>query len=521
MEVADASTVRASWAVDAPGGKCSASFVVRDPQGALSSDDRSGSVLLDLQGFPKVAASLNQVGYDDSVVRLSVTPGLAGNAYPPLTGFVVYQGASVVSHCTPLGVCDEIAGLANGDKATYEVRSVNAVGDSKTSASRVAWAYRPPVLDNVARDPIYVAGGSGTSDVTGWIRVTIECADSTARGFLVTGVAAEVPRTGNSTHVDVPLPVGSQLITVTPVSEYDVPSGLGPVAGQLSDSVPVAGLPIIVSVDAIAAQDANTLRVDGASFDSNSSSEPIEVRYIAYLQLGGTASCSADANGDLDYATDGVASTSSVIGGLTANEAYFVIVCYSNSYGIDQSDPMPGRPFDIPPAPLGYSYSVGSNLSISVNIGDAPPTADYVAIVSDYSTIFGVDPGISVAFCLVFDPSLCGPSSTVAPADPDRQYQYALGSITSPECRYLVEPAPGVAGQFGPNAPNISVTSITYYESFLDLFPTTITGIDLVVPEDAYRISEIEYSFTLRSSDAAAEYTVSDTIALNELCSYP
>jgi hypothetical protein len=164
---------------------------------------------------------------------------------------------------------------------------------------------------------------------------------------------------------------------------------------------------------------------------------------------------------------------------------------------------------------------VGSNLSISVNTGDAPPTADYVAILSDYSAIFGVDPGISVAFCLVVDPSLCGPSSTVTPIDADRQYQYALGSVTTPECRYLVEPAPGVSGQFGPNAPHISVTSITYYESFLDLFPTTITGIDLVVPEDAYRISEIEYSFTLRSSDAAAEYTVSDTIALNELCSYP
>jgi hypothetical protein len=41
------------------------------------------------------------------------------------------------------------------------------------------------------------------------------------------------------------------------------------------------------------------------------------------------------------------------------------------------------------------------------------------------------------------------------------------------------------------------------------------------VPEAAFRITEIEYSFTLTASDAAAEYTVSDTLALDELCSYP
>ena len=519
MEVADTSTVRASWDADAPGGKCSATFVVRDPQGALSSDDRSGSVLLDLQGFPKAPSSLNQIGYDDSVVRLAVAPGLAANAYPALTGFVVYQGASVVSHCTPLGVCDEITGVANGDKIGYDVRSVNEVGDSKTTASRLAWSYRPPVVTSVALDPIYQPGG--TSDTIGWVRVTIECSDSTARGFLVTGATSEVLRTGNSTEVEVPMPVGGQLITVTPVSEFDVPSGVGPVAGQSSDVVTVAGQPIILTVDAVAAQDATTLRVDGASFDSNSSSEPIEVRYIAYLQLGGTASCAANAGGDLDYSTDGVASSSPVIGGLTANEAYFVIVCYSNSYGVDQSDPIPARPFDIPPAPGGYSYSVDSTLTININTGDAPPSADYTTVMTDYSASFGVDPAISVAFCLVVDTSLCGPSSAVGPVDADRQYQYGLGAVTAPECRYLVEPAPGVAGEFGPTAPNIDVTSITYYESPLDLFPTTISGVDLVVPEEAYRISAIGYSFTLRSSDAAAQYTVSDTMSLNELCSYP
>jgi hypothetical protein len=105
--------------------------------------------------------------------------------------------------------------------------------------------------------------------------------------------------------------------------------------------------------------------------------------------------------------------------------------------------------------------------------------------------------------------------------DPDRQYQYALGAVSTPECRYLVEPAPGIAGEFGPNAPNISVTSITYYDGPLDFFPSTITGTNLVVPEGVFRITEIDYSFTLTASDAAAEYTVSDTLALNELCSYP
>jgi hypothetical protein len=521
MEVADSTSIRASWASDAPGGKCSASFVVRDPQGALSPDDRTGTVLLDLQGFPKAPAALTQSGYGDSLVRLSVSPGLASNAYPALTGFVVYSGSSVVSHCTALGVCDDITGLSNGEKTSYEARSVNAVGDSKSSAARLAWSYRPPIVDSVTREPIYQSGGGGTSETDGWVRVSIDSTDPTARGFLVTGTSVEVTRTGATTLVDIPRPVGTQTITVTPVSEHDVPTGLGPTAGQSTGSVDVAGLPIIASVGSVSAQDATTLRVDGASLDANSSAQPMQARYIAYPQLGGSASCAADANGDLEYLTTGIASLSPVIGGLDANKSYFVIVCVSNGFGVAVSDPSAGRPFDVPPAPVGYSYSVDSSLTISINTGVAPPSAEYVAVISDFASSYGADPAISVAFCLVEDQSLCGPSSAVVPTDVDRTYQYVIGAVTEPECRVLVEPVPGLAGEFGPNAPNLSVTSITYYQGVLDLFPTTITGINLVVPDTAYRITQLGYAVTLPASDAGALYTVSGSIALDAYCSNP
>ena len=75
FQVVSASTVLASWAPDAPGATCTAAFSVRDAQGRGTNAERDGTLLLDLQGYPRGPASLRQTDYGDGVITLRVDPG--------------------------------------------------------------------------------------------------------------------------------------------------------------------------------------------------------------------------------------------------------------------------------------------------------------------------------------------------------------------------------------------------------------------------------------------------------------
>ena len=55
FSVVSPTAVAASWASDAPGATCSASFSVQDAQGRRTNSERDGQVLLDLQGYPEGA----------------------------------------------------------------------------------------------------------------------------------------------------------------------------------------------------------------------------------------------------------------------------------------------------------------------------------------------------------------------------------------------------------------------------------------------------------------------------------
>lgn len=227
--VASPTTVRADWADDAPGATCTASFSLRDAQGRQTNADRDGSLLLDLQGFPRAPAAISQIGFADGTVSLRVDPGPARQAYPALTGFSIRRGSTVVATCAPDGSCPDIA-APNGEERTYEAVAVNAVGSSRGSVTTVAWAYdTPPRPTGIVATPV-VTGGEGEL-----VSLRVSGVDPSEVGALeITSDTGETLRVrvgrGDETVDVARYRVGTNsrtLITVTPYSRFSLPPGLG------------------------------------------------------------------------------------------------------------------------------------------------------------------------------------------------------------------------------------------------------------------------------------------------------
>ena len=243
--VADASSVVASWSSDAPGATCSASFAVRDAQGRVSAGERNGALLLDLQGYPRAPASVTQTAYADGRITLRVDPGAARQAYPSLTGFVIRSGGQEVARCGADGTCPAIS-APNGEQRVYEARAVNGVGESRSAVGTTAWAYDPPPApDAVSATPVATSSGEG-----GVIRLEITGIDTAETGSLrltsPSGDESTVSVSRWDTRVTVPeYRIGTNAastVTVTPLSRFDVPPGLGGSASGSSVTVAANGV---------------------------------------------------------------------------------------------------------------------------------------------------------------------------------------------------------------------------------------------------------------------------------------
>ncbi|HWI31946.1 MAG TPA: Ig-like domain-containing protein [Microbacterium sp.] len=227
FQVASAASVLATWAGDAPGATCTASFSVKDAQGRGTNAERDGSLLLDLQGYPRGPASLRQTQYGDGVVTLRVDPGEARQAYPALTGFVIRHEGSIVATCNASGVCPDIA-APNGEERRYTAVAVNAIGESAASATTTAWAYDAPAAPREVSATPVVTGGEG-----GLVSVRVVGVETATTGFLElsspTGELLRVRVDSNDTVVIPRYRIGANTLTpltVTPISRFAVPPGL-------------------------------------------------------------------------------------------------------------------------------------------------------------------------------------------------------------------------------------------------------------------------------------------------------
>ncbi|MFT4158085.1 MAG: Ig-like domain-containing protein [Microbacterium sp.] len=384
--------ISVSWPAGgkAPGGQCIFPFVVADAQDRTG----SGSLTLDLQGYPQAPASVTTVGYTRNTVVLEVPLGEAANAHPAVTSVTIMQdGAPADASCIATGSVYQctVRGLVTGDPHSFTAVAVNDVGASAPTSAHISWAYAPPEVTAVTATPVYRPGVTDTT--RGVAELTIASSDDAA-SFRVQETGEVIQRQGDSTTADIVLSPGRQTVTIVPMSQFEPPAGnIGNEGGAFATTVQVAGAPYFDPRSPSATPVSNTsVNVSGIAAQSNGSTQALSVVYVAWRS--GTVSCTAGSDGSV-VVSGGVTSSSPSIGGLEQYKRYSVKACVSNGFGVGESDTTTVFTFTSVSGPGGNTtYSVATNPTQSGNVytyslASAPaPTveADFVAWYHLYGT---------------------------------------------------------------------------------------------------------------------------------------
>ncbi|GAA3633515.1 Ig-like domain-containing protein [Microbacterium awajiense] len=404
FSVASASTIAASWTADAPGATCTATFSVQDAQGRRTNAERDGRLLLDLQGYPKAPASLVQTGFADGSLTLRVDPGEARQAYPALTGFTVRSAGQVVAQCAADGTCPPIA-APNGEQRTYEAVAVNAVGASRGSVQTIAWAYDAPgAPGSVTVRPVVTTSGEGRV-----VALTIDDLDPGQTGSLeitsASGDRVRIPVRPNQTQVEVPsYRVGTNsasAITITPVSRFSLPPGLG---GSTS------GAAITVTGNGVGAPRDVQLTLSSSSDGDGTST--VTARAVA-VRNGDGSTLQYGIVRDGSSCTVAPGGETATFSGLPDGEEYRFLVCVESiwngeSFG-SASTTATVRAQQSGRAPRGYSFTVDGSPEVSSSraewvIRSQPdsservPNRNHVEFAGFPTGVFGRDPGIQVRY---------------------------------------------------------------------------------------------------------------------------
>ncbi|MDQ1176816.1 Ig-like domain-containing protein [Microbacterium sp. SORGH_AS_0421] len=418
--VASTSSVVASWSDDAPGATCSASVTLRDAQGRTTASTRDARVVLDLLGFPRPPGSVRQTAYADGSVTLRVDPGEARRAYPAISGFTVRYNGAVVGQCGADGSCPPIA-APNGEQREYVVNAVNSVGESKMAVRTTGWAYRPPnAPKGMDFTPTQTGGEGNLADLV------IKDVDSAETGTLEIASAAgdkiQVSVGRNQDVVQVArFRVGSNAatqVTVTPISRFTVPPGLGgATAGNVyTGTAHGVGAPTNPNLTLTSTSNGNGTSTVDARATAQQNGTDSEVRFNI-VQKG--LPCVPRSGGDTQKFTtlgDGETYTFTMCAESWFNGRAYGSVSQDKQINAEQSKA----------APKGYTFRVGSRADIGgdntarwrvdrINEGNPPPRYNSVKYVNwPNPSIFDSDPRIQV----YFQHDLWGTQSEYAPVTP-------------------------------------------------------------------------------------------------------
>ncbi|MFF1540370.1 Ig-like domain-containing protein [Microbacterium sp. NPDC058269] len=398
--------ITASWpgGGQAPGGQCVIPFVVSDAQGRTG----TGTLTLDLQGFPQAPASVTTVGFTRTTVVLEVPLGEAGRAHPAVSGVTILQdGSPANASCSPAGGVYRctVNGLVNGAPHAFTAAAVNAVGTSASTSPHTSWAYAAPVVSNATASPVYRPGTSDRG--RGAVALSIDATDD-ALSFRIEETGEVINRNGATTSADIVLTPGAQTITIVPISQFQPPTGGGNEGGGFRTSVTAAGTVYFEPGSTHAEAVSNTsVNVSGIAAQANGSALGIDVVYVAWRS--GNVSCSADGNGRLSISGAEVQSSSPSMQGLQQYQVYYVKACASNGYGVAESSTTSEFTFKFVNGPGGdttykvatsptrdgnrYDYGLASAPRIDVEDGFVPEYEMYGQRRSDFTLNPDASPG--------------------------------------------------------------------------------------------------------------------------------
>lgn len=410
------------------GGECIADFVVADAQGGTG----QGQVTIDVLGYPQTPASVTTVGYTATSVTLSVALGQASQAHPPVTGVRLYEaGTPVPSECQASGQATYrcvVSGLVNGEKHSFTARALNAVGESLDTTPVASWAYRSPEVTSLVAYTVYDPARTGASQ--GVVVVTVDGADDIDY-FVVDNNGATIDRTGASSQGSTTLPVGNQLISVTPVSRFAPPISGDSRGTNATVAVVVEGR-AFYSGAASAPESGTSVTIVSPPLQTNYSTLPPSELWVAWTV--GTPTCSMTAAGSVAVTgTDLLTSATPTITGLSPNTTYHVSVCGTNGFGAALATPgdvftwVPPSP---PPGPMTFSVdtdAMGDATSKTYGLTTQPgitPLAGYQVVywydgargTGELALSPGVVQTITARYCLDADTSRCSDPTDVTAA---------------------------------------------------------------------------------------------------------
>ncbi|QIG38605.1 hypothetical protein G5T42_03135 [Microbacterium sp. 4R-513] len=514
FQVASASSVVASWSQDAPGATCAASFSVEDAQGRRTNAERDGRILLDLLGYPKPPASLRQTAYGNGTLTLRVDGGESRLAYPALSGFIVRSNGQEVARCSADGTCPPIT-APNGEQRTYEAVAVNAVGESRSSVSTVAWAYNAPGAPaGVVVAPVVTNGDGGV------VSLSISGLDSGQTGGVEitspNGETARIPVRPGEDAIEVgSYRVGtnsSSPITITPYSRFELPPGLGGSASGAATTVWGNGVGAPVSPSLALTSESMG---DGTSTVTAQASAAVngDGSSLRYGIVRDGQRCETTANG-----------ATATFTGLPDGDEYAFTMCVeswfdgrsfgSNSTSASVRAVQSGKP------PKGWTFVVAGR----PNVGDGRaewtiqsqptstekvPNRNHVEMTGFPSGIFGRDPGIQVRY--VHDWwGTATPWSTVAPAAGSAPYQVQANWNADNACQGGGKLSPRGTSTEGKAAISFGNGNLTYYDKNGKVLPHTADTWD--VPKGAVRVDGIRVTVSWAAqnwglNDASATFS--------------
>ncbi len=496
--VGDGGAVVASWDADAPGGSCTASFTLEDAQGRATGGDRRGTLLFDLQGFPRGPTALRQAAYGDGTLTLAVEPGVAASSYPAVQSFTVTRDGTEVATCSAAGVCPAIS-VPNGEKRIYRAVANNAVGASRTEATASAWAYNPPAAPaSMVATPVVTDNGAGKV-----VSLTISGIDAASTDRLeisAPSIDTQVVTIGSSqTSITLSrFAVGSNSpvrVTATPVTRFDIPSGQGP-SSTKGQSVSTNAHGIGAPTNPVLTLTATTTSFDRSTVTAKAAADPGGADSSVVVRIAGPGESCAKAPVGGERVFENVKSNAAYTYSMCATAVDAGGTTYG-SVGTERSvdvlsgdDAPTGFTFTVDPEPVVSGWTALWRIAEDPK-GDTPP-GWFPVFHGLPSSIVGADPGITVQWESeqFHNRTVAGPVTAASSSPAPTQVQVRWNAV-------CVRGAPAIATDFTAAAGGVQPT-VTFDPSkvvYLDKDGKELpVGEDGSIPADAVRADGLTMS---------------------------